>query len=283
MLDRHGRVIGVATLTAKEGQNLNFARSSRDLAKFLAEIQADAKPIAFSLPTPPPTLVDEPDYRTAIALNDRNEGAAALELLNNLSRRYPRSVNLLFERGRAYFNLGLYDDAFSAYRQYVKVRPSEPAAWHNMVLAAFNGNRYDDALNAGLQAAKMQPDPDVWRVISAIAASRDDWASANLAIEQAKKIEAEQRRLSSAAPIASSGTAGPQRDKHPVAKVSRGGELNIRSEASASSPIVAKLRVGDHVYLEDGRIRNGTTIWQKVTSWSGYSGWVNADYLSPER
>src|SRR5206468_3005270 len=57
VLDRHGRVIGIATLTAKEGQNLNFARSSRDLSKFLAEIQADAKPIAFSLPPPPPTLV----------------------------------------------------------------------------------------------------------------------------------------------------------------------------------------------------------------------------------
>jgi S1-C subfamily serine protease/class 3 adenylate cyclase len=44
VLDRHGRVVGVATLTAKEGQNLNFARSSHDLWNFLQTIDQDAKP-----------------------------------------------------------------------------------------------------------------------------------------------------------------------------------------------------------------------------------------------
>src|SRR5260370_30756753 len=44
VLDQHGRVLGVATVIAKEGQNLNFARSSHDLWNFLRTIDQDAKP-----------------------------------------------------------------------------------------------------------------------------------------------------------------------------------------------------------------------------------------------
>jgi S1-C subfamily serine protease/class 3 adenylate cyclase len=44
VLDRHGRVVGVATVIAKEGQNVNFARPSHDLWNFLQTIDQDAKP-----------------------------------------------------------------------------------------------------------------------------------------------------------------------------------------------------------------------------------------------
>jgi uncharacterized membrane protein YhaH (DUF805 family) len=85
------------------------------------------------------------------------------------------------------------------------------------------------------------------------------------------------------APMTASSPLGSQRHVCRVINVPCGGELSVRAEAAASSPIVAKLRVGDHVYLEDGRMRNGTTIWQKVTGFNGYIGWVNADYLSLEK
>lgn len=304
VLDRHGRVVGVATLTAKEGQNLNFARSSRDLAKFLSEIQADAKPIAFSQPTSQPTLVSEPDYIAAVDANDKRDGATALELVNKLSRRYPNSINLLFERGRAYFNLGLYEDAFSAYGKYVKVKPNEPAAWHNMALSAFNANRYDDALNAGLQAVKMLPDPDTWRMISVIAASREDWASANLAMEQAKKAEAEQQKMPRKKGINESTPSTQSSPETPGTIVyevqgsdchvihyktgwNQGDLINTRSGPGQNYSVADQIAIGEKgLVMEFRGTQNGETSWVKVFRWNSekkdsatFIGWANRRFL----
>jgi hypothetical protein len=61
--------------------------------------------------------------------------------------------------------------------------------------------------------------------------------------------------------------------------------LNIRSAPKQNgSTIVATLRHGDHVFLEPGYVNNSDPpapmTWQKVTSMSGYTGWIRADYLS---
>jgi S1-C subfamily serine protease/Tfp pilus assembly protein PilF len=70
-----------------------------------------------------------------------------------------------------------------------------------------------------------------------------------------------------------------------AAPTSRG--LHIRYEPSARSAIVATLRKGDRVFVEEGRVRNkrppSPVDWQKVTSMNGYTGWINADYITPER
>jgi drug/metabolite transporter (DMT)-like permease len=74
-----------------------------------------------------------------------------------------------------------------------------------------------------------------------------------------------------------------ERQMYRVINVPRGGEVTIRTEPAASSSVVAKLHPGDHVYSENSRMHDGTTTWQEVTSFSGYTGWVNADYLSLEK
>jgi hypothetical protein len=81
-----------------------------------------------------------------------------------------------------------------------------------------------------------------------------------------------------------SAPAAPALGTRPVAVViSRNDTLNIRSEPSSDSNIVGKLRFGDHVYLDTGRELNtkgNPVIWQKITSFGGLEGWVNADYIS---
>ena len=81
MLDLHARVIGVATLVAKQGQNLNFARSSQDLRNFLQTIHEDAKPKQLSdlELLKKDQLLADPDFITAPEANNRGEGAAAFE------------------------------------------------------------------------------------------------------------------------------------------------------------------------------------------------------------
>jgi hypothetical protein len=63
-------------------------------------------------------------------------------------------------------------------------------------------------------------------------------------------------------------------------------ELNIRSEPKQTgSTIVARVRHGDHVFLEEGLFQNtdppAPVTWQRVTSLSGYTGWIRADYITP--
>jgi S1-C subfamily serine protease len=68
-----------------------------------------------------------------------------------------------------------------------------------------------------------------------------------------------------------------------VAPASKG--LHIRSEPSARSAIIVTLHKGDHVFLENGHVRNNRppspTDWQQVTTANGYTGWINADYIAP--
>jgi hypothetical protein len=61
--------------------------------------------------------------------------------------------------------------------------------------------------------------------------------------------------------------------------------LNLRSTPKQNgSTIVGTLHHGDHVFLELGYVTNSdppaAATWQKVTSMSGYTGWIRADYLS---
>jgi len=70
-----------------------------------------------------------------------------------------------------------------------------------------------------------------------------------------------------------------------VAPGSRG--FHIRFEPSARSAIVAMLHQRDRVFVDEGRVRSNRppspVDWQKVTSMNGYTGWINADYIAPER
>jgi len=109
VLDRHGRVVGVATLTAEEGQNLNFARSSQDLRNFLLTIDQDTKPKALS--EKKDQILSDPDFIAAKDANGRGDGAAALKLLNTLLQRYRGDPRLLFQFACAYEALGLYGEA----------------------------------------------------------------------------------------------------------------------------------------------------------------------------
>jgi S1-C subfamily serine protease len=80
-----------------------------------------------------------------------------------------------------------------------------------------------------------------------------------------------------------------QRDNRPVyvvvAPASRG--LHLRSEPNAKSAIVATLHQGDHVFVDEGRVRNNRppspVVWQRVTSMNGDIGWINGSYIAPKR
>jgi hypothetical protein len=50
---------------------------------------------------------------------------------------------------------------------------------------------------------------------------------------------------------------------------------------------IATLHQGGRVFVNEGRVRNNRppspVDWQKVTSMNGYTGWIDGNYIAPER
>jgi hypothetical protein len=66
-----------------------------------------------------------------------------------------------------------------------------------------------------------------------------------------------------------------------VINLKTGDVLNLRGGPGSQYPVIAVIPTGaDGITLGNGRIPNGTTMWQKVFA-AGYTGWVNADYIEP--
>jgi S1-C subfamily serine protease len=200
VLDRHGRVVGVATLTAEQGQNLNFARSSHDLWNFLLTIDQDAKPKALS--EEKDQILSDPAFIAARDANSRGDGAAALKLLNTLQQRYPSEPRLLFQFAYAYEALGLHDEAYRSWRAYIDIDPTDPAAWRHFAVAAANLNRINEAINAYKQTLKMKPDADTWRLLGDLYDAQGQYALGTQAHDEAKRLDSE-KKLAGASSTAS--------------------------------------------------------------------------------
>ena len=316
VLDLQGHVIGVATLNSSgRYQNLNFARSSSDLAKFLKTIEPDAKPTAFAHETPP-SVTDDPDFIAAKEYNKNKDGARALELLNNLANRFPNDDEVLFQRGVALTLLGMYPrESFGTFREYAKAHPTVSIGWSHMAFSAFKAGRYAEAINDAEQALKLdvndrwarstlamvyraqaRPELERARRYHAAALAIDNTERSlyyshlvHQALEKVEALEAKAKLVEApqavsrppSALLPAQTPAQSQASSATItAKDSKG--LYVRSDHSAKSPIVVMVRTGDRVFLERESFVNRDppqqVTWQKVTV-AGHTGWIRADYL----
>jgi S1-C subfamily serine protease len=187
VLDRYGRVVGVATMTAVGGQNLNFARSSQDLRNFLLTIDENTKPTTLSAKKD--EILSDPDFIAAKDANGRGDGATALKLLNTLQQRYRGDSRLLFQFACAYEALGLHEEAYRNWRVYIGIDPTDPAAWRNFAIAAANLNRVSEAINAYKQALKIKPDSGTWRMLGDLYRAQGQSDLSVQAYAKAKELE----------------------------------------------------------------------------------------------
>jgi S1-C subfamily serine protease len=184
VLDDHGRVVGVATLSRVGGQNLNFARSARDLARLLESIPAGAQPTKFV-----DQLASDPDYVASKAAADKKDFTLALKLLNRVSERFPRSPNVLFQLGFLYGVLDLYEDAARAFRECIKIDPTDANAWLNLAMALSQLGNFQEAINACNEAIKLQPDDaETWKALARYKYQARDFTGASQALQKAESL-----------------------------------------------------------------------------------------------
>jgi tetratricopeptide (TPR) repeat protein len=168
VLDKGGQVVGVATLNSNgRSQNVNFARSSRDLNTLINAIQNDTKLQTFEelASARQDQLLSDPDEIAAKAAVWRKDFPSALKSLNKVKERFPNNdPRLLLQLGIVYQFLSLHDDALKAFQEAVKIDPANAVGWVSLATEFRHFRMFDDAINASNQALRIQPDDArAWR------------------------------------------------------------------------------------------------------------------------
>ena len=88
----------------------------------------------------------------------RGELKDALIALDELSKSYPKDVNLFFLGGTCYGSLGYFDQAFLCFEEAIKIKPDFAEAHNNYGFFLKEGNKTSKALSHHKKAIKIKPD-----------------------------------------------------------------------------------------------------------------------------
>ena len=152
-----GQVIGVATLQAAEGQNLNFAVPSERIlqlrisgvqtfASLASETQKNKRSSAERL------------YSQGLAQLSRDDYARAAPYFEKAVETDPNYAEAWYQAGYCYGVLGRHTDALRASKQAAKLRPDWSATYINIGASSYALGQYKDAVDAYRQAIRLDED-----------------------------------------------------------------------------------------------------------------------------
>jgi len=167
VVNMRGQVIGVATLQATEGQNINFAipgeriiqlktdaskiGSSQSFSSFNAEMQKSKRVAAQNLYSQGLARLSVDDYAKALSFFER-----AIEI-------DPDYAEAWYQAGFCYGVLGRHQDALKASKRAASLRPDWVEPWLNIGTSNFALGQYKEAAEAYKQATKLDPsNPDAY-------------------------------------------------------------------------------------------------------------------------
>jgi tetratricopeptide (TPR) repeat protein len=152
-----GQVIGVATLQAAEGQNLNFAVPAERIAQLrINDLQSFS---ALSAETQKNKhAAAERLYSLGLAQLSRDDYARALPYFEKAVETDPNYAEAWYQAGYSYGILGRHPEALKASRQAARLRPEWPATYVNIGASSFALGQYREAADAYKQAIKLDDD-----------------------------------------------------------------------------------------------------------------------------
>ncbi|MBV9123218.1 MAG: trypsin-like peptidase domain-containing protein [Planctomycetes bacterium] len=154
-----GQVIGIATLQAAEGQNLNFAVPSERIAQLKAsDLQTFANLNAESLKNKRSTA--QVLYSQGLAQLSRDDFAKALPFFEKAAETDPNYAEAWYQAGYCYGTLGRHQDALKASKQAAKLRPEWASVYVNMGASNFALGQFKDAVDSYRQALKLDETAD---------------------------------------------------------------------------------------------------------------------------
>jgi tetratricopeptide (TPR) repeat protein len=188
VINRKGEVIGIATLLATEGQNLNFAIPSD---KILA-LKQTAKTLL--LKEYNATTTDPNDaqsfYDKGVKELWQENWSAALTYFQKATEKKPHNAEAWFQTGYCYGELGRYQEEIEACMQAIRIKPDFVEAHNNLGVAYGKLGRYQEEVEAYKQAIRIKPnDAETYYNLGIAYGQLDRYQDAIEAYKQAIRIK----------------------------------------------------------------------------------------------
>lgn len=157
VVNMSGQVIGVATLQAAEGQNLNFAVPSERILNLRVN-EAQTFSAVNSEAQKNKRFVAERFYSQGLAQLSRDDFARAAALFERAVETDPNYAEAWYQAGYCYGVLGKHNESLRASRQAARLRPDWAAAFVNIGASSFALNQFREALEAYRRALTLDED-----------------------------------------------------------------------------------------------------------------------------
>ena len=157
IVNSKGEVIGIATLIATKGQNLNFAIPS---GKIIALKETSKVTLSESYAS----LTADPNdaqglFHKGLAAAFQGNSSAAITYFQKAKKVCPQNDWVLwFYLGLYFDKLGCYEDAIEADKQAIKINHDLDMAHNNLGVVYCKLGRYEEAIEAYKQAIRIRPD-----------------------------------------------------------------------------------------------------------------------------
>lgn len=150
-----GQVIGIATLQAAEGQNLNFAVPSERISQLrVSELQTFS---TINLEAQKNKRSGaERLYSQGLAQLSRDDYQRALPFFERAVEADPNYAEAWYQAGYCFGALGRHTEALRASRQAAKLRPDWSATYINIGVSSYALGSYKDAVDAYRQALRIE-------------------------------------------------------------------------------------------------------------------------------
>ncbi|MFN0138806.1 MAG: trypsin-like peptidase domain-containing protein [Pyrinomonadaceae bacterium] len=152
-----GQVIGVATLQAAEGQNLNFAVPAERISQLkINEVQTFSSLSAETQKNKRSSA--ERLYLQGLAQMSRDDYARAIPFFERAVEADANYAEAWYQTGYCYGVLGRHNEALKASRQAAKLRPEWAPVFVNIGTSSYALGQYKEAVDAYKQAIRLDDD-----------------------------------------------------------------------------------------------------------------------------
>jgi tetratricopeptide (TPR) repeat protein len=157
VVNMKGKVVGVASFQFLQGQNLNFAVSSKSIRNL--KIKATAQSLSewtFSSSDQKPRLAAEL-CRKGYSLSINGQDQKALQYFKLATENDPGSTTAWYGLGYCYAGKNSHNEAIAAYKQAIKTNPANEMSHYHLGNYYSHIGRYDEAIASYQQVVALNP------------------------------------------------------------------------------------------------------------------------------